>query len=130
MDEERFGEDRVSLEAGDVDDETMVALVRLERALQLNLMLARRSMRRAAQIKRLRRRGLGYREIVANEDRPLIVEMMRENLTQLVDAGSDFQHAEARALYAEGMTMEEIAELYGVTRQRISAMLKKQGRRL
>ncbi len=110
------------------DDDVLVALERLERALKGNLTLARQSLRRAGQIRRLRSRRLGYREIVLGEERPLIVEMMRENLTHLIEAGSDFQHAEARALYAEGMTMEEIADLYGVTRQRISAMLKKQRR--
>jgi len=85
-------------------------------------------MHRAARIKRLRRQGRDYRGIVRHEERPLIVEMMRENLTRLIEAGSEFQHAQARALHREGMTMEQIAELYGVTRQRVSAMLRKKHR--
>ncbi len=104
-------------------DEVIVALERRKKALQDNVVLARQSIRRAGRIKRLRRRGLGYRDIVRDEERPLIVEMMRENLAKLVEAGSDFQHAQAYALYAEGMTMEEVAATYGVTRQRDSAML-------
>lgn len=109
-------------------DEVMVALEKLERALQDNVTIARRSMRRAARIKRLRGQGRDYRGIVRPEEGPLIVEMMRENLARLIATGSEFQHAQARALHREGMTMEQIAELYGVTRQRVSAMLRKEHR--
>ncbi len=106
-------------------DEVIVALESLEQALQDNIALARLSLRRAVRIKRLRRQGLDYRGIVRHDERPLIVEMMRENLARLVEAGSEFQHAQARTLHGEGMTMEQIADLYGVTRQRVSAILRK-----
>ena len=32
--------------------------------------------------------------------------------------------AEERALYAEGLTMNQIVELFGVSRQRVSALLR------
>ena len=51
--------------------------------------------------------------------------MTRDNLVALVDAGSRLRRAEARALHVEGMTMEQIADLFGVTRQRVSALLKR-----
>jgi DNA-binding transcriptional regulator LsrR (DeoR family) len=35
------------------------------------------------------------------------------------------RRAEAQALYAEGMTMEQIADRFGVTRQRVSTLLRK-----
>ena len=37
---------------------------------------------------------------------------------------SDNALAEARALYAEGLTMAQIAELFGVSRQRVAALLR------
>jgi predicted transcriptional regulator len=45
----------------------------------------------------------------------------------VVDAGSKFRRVHARALYEEGLTMDEIAALFGVTRQRVSAVLRKSG---
>jgi transcriptional regulator with XRE-family HTH domain len=39
--------------------------------------------------------------------------------------GADVRRAEARALYEEGLTMEQIAEHFGVTRQRVSALLRR-----
>jgi transposase len=38
--------------------------------------------------------------------------------------GNRVRRTEARALHGEGMTMDEIAKLFGVTRQRISALLR------
>ena len=35
------------------------------------------------------------------------------------------RRAEAHALYAEGLTMDQIAERFGVTLQRVSALLRK-----
>ncbi len=43
----------------------------------------------------------------------------------LADAGSRWRRAEARALHREGLSMEKIAVLFGVTRQRVSALLSK-----
>lgn len=106
------------------DDEVMVALDRLLEALDQNIGLARRCRERALHIGHERRRGRPYREIVPGGDE-LIVTMMRENLGLLGAAASQLQHAKAEALYAEGMTMEEIGQLFGVSHQRVSAMLKR-----
>ncbi len=72
-----------------------------------------------------RRRGRPYREILPRGDQPLIVKLLRENLSHLTTAFSDLQHAEAMALHAEGMTMEQIGQLFGISHQRVSAMLKR-----
>ncbi len=58
------------------------------------------------------------------EERPLVVELLTHTLSDLSDAGSNFRRIEARALYSEGLTMAQIAELFGVTRQRIAALLR------
>jgi DNA-binding CsgD family transcriptional regulator len=106
------------------DDEVLAALDALCRALEQNTERNDRAIERAAAIHRMRADGMSYREIVAAEKAPLIVELTRQNLNNLVEAGSRLRRAEAAALHAEGMTMDEIAALFGVTRQRISALLK------
>ena len=108
------------------DDEVLDAPDALCIALQENSARNEQAIRRAADIKRMRAEGKSYREIVASEDGPLIVELTRENLNNLVEVGSRLRRAEAAALHAEGMTMDEIAVVFGVTRQRISALLKQQ----
>jgi hypothetical protein len=79
---------------------------------------------RAGRIKAERARGLSYGEIVRSQERPLIVELTRQNLEALAEAGAAFRRLEARELHREGFTMDAIAELFGVTRQRISALLR------
>lgn len=71
--------------------------------------------------------GTTYAEIVATEQRPLVVELLTDVLDELAAAGSAFRRAEARALHQDGLSHEAIAALFGVTRQRVSALLKNPG---
>jgi len=105
-------------------DTVLEALDGLVRALRANQSRIEATIARAERIREQREAGLSYREIESGEQRPLIVELTRDNLAALVEAGSRLRRAEARALHAEGMTMEQIAELFGVTRQRVSALLR------
>lgn len=83
--------------------------------------------RKAQTIRRLRRDGGSYQEILGRVERALMLQITRENLDGLLQASSRLRRAEARALYGEGMTMEEIAALFGVTRQRVSVLLRDGG---
>ncbi len=105
-------------------DPVLEALDGLVRALRENRSRIEATIERAERIREQREQGMSYREIESGVDRPLIVELTRDNLAALVEAGSRLRRAEARALHAEGMTMEQIAELFGVTRQRVSALLR------
>lgn len=78
---------------------------------------------RAERMRASREAGERWREIVSAEDRPLIAEMLTETIQRFEASGTRFRRAKARALHDEGMTMERIAELFGLTRQRISALL-------
>ncbi len=62
--------------------------------------------------------------LISSEARPRIVELLTANKTTLETAGTELRVAEAQALRTEGLTIESIAELFGVSRQRISALLK------
>ncbi len=79
---------------------------------------------RAARMRQSRSEGQPWRDIVNAEDRPLIAEMLTETIQRFEAAGTRFRQAKARALHDEGMTMEHIAQLFGLTRQRISALLR------
>lgn len=100
------------------------ALDDLVAALRTDAELNRAMLKRADALRRMRRRGLPYRDIVTAEARPLIVEILRESQQRVATAGSRFRRAEAAALRAEGLTLDEIATLFGVTRQRVIALLR------
>jgi len=68
--------------------------------------------------------GVPLPDIVERETRPLIPTLITENIEALQDVGSTLRKAEAAALRANGYTMDRIAALFGVTRQRISALLQ------
>ena len=105
-------------------DEVLEALNDLEVALRKNMENAKLMHSRARSIRRARERGLSYRDIVSDADRPLIVEMLRDNQDRLNSTGKQFRQAEARALRAEGLTFDQIAAVFGVTRQRVIALVK------
>jgi len=105
-------------------DPVLSALDELVTVLRMTTERNRTAIRRADAIGRLRERGHRYSEIVPMEKRPLIVELLTRTLYELSDASSRLRRVEARALYSEGLTMAEIAELFGVTRQRVAALLR------
>jgi uncharacterized protein YjcR len=107
------------------EDAFLRALTALEEVIAENDKRATLIKRRMARIRRARARGLAYSDTVSNEDRPLIVQLITESSTALDTCGSNLRRAEAQALYDEGMTMDQIAERFGVTRQRVSVLLRK-----
>ena len=108
--------------AGD-QDRALLALEDLVRAAERMQQATGLLSARAAVIHRCRAEGLPYREIVTRADRPLIAEMLTETIRQFQAAGTRFRQAEAQALHAEGLTLEQIGELFGLTRQRISTLI-------
>lgn len=107
-----------------MSDAVLAALDDLVAALKENDAAIRVMLKRAEAVRRARAKGLPYRDIVRTEERPLIVELLSGNQERLATAGSRFRRAEAAALRAEGLTLDEIARLFGVTRQRVIALLK------
>jgi len=85
---------------------------------------ARLMHERIAFIREERAKGRSYSEIVRAEDPPLIVQLVTESASALDTFGVRLRRLEATALYSEGLTMEHIAVLFGVTRQRVSTLLK------
>ncbi|HET9060069.1 MAG TPA: hypothetical protein VFN61_09130 [Acidimicrobiales bacterium] len=79
--------------------------------------------RRAERLRRQVDSGRPLAEIVSAEDQPLIVETLREASAHFLEAFSRFQRAEAKALHEEGLSMEKIGRLFGLSRQRVAALL-------
>jgi hypothetical protein len=107
------------------DDAFLEALTVLDEALADNQQRAKLIKRRIAQLRRLRANGTSYADIVSSRSGPLLVQLLTESSTALDTSGANVRRAEAQALYAEGLTMEQIAEHFGVSRQRVSALLRK-----
>ena len=105
-------------------DHVLSALDDLERALAANAERARMIRERLDYLRRERAKGLSYTEIVRAEEPPLIVQLVTESATALDTFGVRLRRLEAQTLYNEGLTMEQIAVLFGVTRQRVSALIK------
>jgi hypothetical protein len=106
------------------DDTVITALAEVEDAVRQAADFATVIIERAEHIRAMRSAGLPYRDIVPNEQQPLIVELLTANLELLSTVGNRLRRTESRALYEEGLTMGEIATLFGVSRQRIAALLR------
>jgi DNA-directed RNA polymerase sigma subunit (sigma70/sigma32) len=104
-------------------DPVVESLDNLVTAVQQIDALAREATERAERLRERREQGRPYREILSDDARPFPVELVAHMTDALTDAGGKFQRAQARALYEEGATMDEIAELFGISRQRVSALL-------
>jgi len=80
--------------------------------------------KRAGTLLRERAAGRAWLEIVTEESRPLVVESISTVLASLATAGHAWRREQAAALQAEQVSINRIAALFGVTRQRISALLR------
>lgn len=63
-------------------------------------------------------------DIIDDESQVVIPQLLTMNIEALHEVGSMLRRAQAAALRADGYTMEQIGELFGVTRQRVSALLR------
>lgn len=105
-------------------DDFFEALTALEDVLANNDKRAKQIKKRIAQLRRMRSKGSSFSDLVSGVDGPLIVQLLTDSSTDLDTCGAQVRRAEALALYSEGLTMEQIADLFGVTRQRVSALLR------
>ena len=100
------------------------ALADLDRALDENIERAQRMKERISELEAACTGGRPIREIVPDERAPLIVQLLTESSDALDEYGSRVRRTEARVLHEEGLTMDQIATLFGVTRQCVSALLR------
>ena len=106
------------------DDAALTALRDLVTALDACTVELRHARARAHRLVEQREAGRAWLDIVTAESRPLVVERISTVLAALAGAGSAWRREQARALHAEQVSINRIAALFGVTRQRISALLR------
>jgi hypothetical protein len=106
------------------EDAAGQALDRLATQLDVVARELDRARERALELQAQRREGLSWYQIVAAEERPLIVEQVSSAMNALATAGGQWRRTQAQALHDEQVSINRIAELYGVTRQRVSALLR------
>jgi hypothetical protein len=68
--------------------------------------------------------GRPWLDVVTGEERPLVVESISAVLSGLARAGHVWRREQAVALRREDVSINGIAALFGVTRQRISTLLR------
>lgn len=105
-------------------DAFMEALADLDRALDESIDMTKRMKARITELRNSQAEGRELREFVPEEETPLLVQLLTESTNLLHAYGNRVRRTEARALHQEGMTMDQIATLFGVTRQRVSALLR------
>lgn len=105
-------------------DPVLDALEAVQEAIEANILAGEAILRKIDEMQLARAEGRTWAEIVPEEGHPLVVELLAANFGRLSTAGSRLRRAQAKALHDEGMTMEQIARAFGVTRQRVSALLR------
>jgi hypothetical protein len=84
--------------------------------------------RLAGRIRRLRAgraAGRSWEDVLADEPLPGTLELASAVLGRLSQASAALRRTVARGLRAQGVSVAAIAERFGVSRQRISALLKR-----
>jgi len=100
------------------------ALEDLDEALERDLEVIARMRERIDYLRAQLAAGRSLTDIVTAERPPLLVQQLTESANLLHTYGTRVRRTEAQALHQEGVTMEEIARLFGVSRQRVSALLR------
>jgi hypothetical protein len=106
------------------DDAAVRALDDLHSQLERTIAELRAAGERIEQLARLRAAGHSWFDIVSNEERPLVVETITRALDDLGAVGGRFRREEALALQQEDISINRISQLFGVSRQRISALVR------
>ena len=110
-------------------DPAAAALAELMTQLDTCMAQLQHARRRAERLLEQRREGRPWIEVVTQESRPLVVESISSVMASLATAGHAWRREQARALHDEDVSINRIAALFGVTRQRISALLRETGTR-
>jgi uncharacterized coiled-coil protein SlyX len=112
---------------GDMTAETQAflrALEELEGALARSHEMTERMHERIRYLRDALNSGKRLPDAVPAEQTPVLVQLLTESANLLHTYGTRVRRTEARALHREGMSMEEIARLFGVSRQRVSQLLR------
>jgi hypothetical protein len=117
-------------EDGAGSDEVLKALDELDTVLKENAERERALFQRIAQVRMARENGQEWKSILAGEEEPSTVQLVSTILRRQSEASGYLRRSLVVALRAEGQSIPSIANLFGVTHQRVSNLLRRvaQGR--
>jgi hypothetical protein len=114
----------VTVAGVDDSDGVLAALDGMTAAVQENIKDERVLVRRLGRLRDGRARGATWQDLLARETRPGTLGLATQILRRLTAAAGRFRRALAAGLRAEGATIPAIAALFGVSHQRVSALLR------
>ncbi len=109
---------------GDRPDKVLGALETSAEGLEETITLLKMALEVMVRIREQRLSGVTYSEMTDHANLPHLVEAFRTSLHLLELHGHRLRVEGVRTLHAEGLGIDRIAELFGVSRQRVSALLR------
>lgn len=122
--DESEGEPRRGAPGSD-DDRTLQALDALAEALDEIGEDRDVLVRKLEDLRRARRKGHAWKDILADEDGPGSMQVVSRMLARLSKASGTLRKELVEELREEGSTIPAIARLFGVTHQRVSNLLRR-----
>jgi len=124
---ERRGREQVMSEQNghSGSDDVLSALNELEAVLRENAESERMLFQRIAEVRLARENGKEWKSILAAEDNPGTIQLVSTVLRRQSEASGFLRRSLVVALRAEGQSIPSIANLFGVTHQRVSNLLRR-----
>jgi hypothetical protein len=107
---------------GDRSDEVLDTLEAATEGLDETITLLKLALERMVRIREQRLSGMTYSEMADDSDLPHLVEVFGTSLHLLELHGHRLRVDGVRTLHAEGLSIDRIAELFGISRQRVSVL--------
>lgn len=123
-DDEMNGKVRSAAPGSDADP-TLQALDALAEALEQIADDRQVLVKKIEELRRSRRKGLAWQEILVEEDGPGSMQVVSRMLACLSKASGTLRKELVEELREEGATIPAIARLFGVTHQRVSNLLRR-----
>jgi hypothetical protein len=105
------------------DDQAVETLDEFASVVEESATEQRALAKRARRLGRARSRGASWEDTMTHDGVPALPAESSRLISRLSGANTRLRHALASALRTEGMGIEQIARLFGVTHQRISRIL-------
>jgi hypothetical protein len=106
------------------DDAVFAALEEMTAALEELVRNAGGMIERAGTVAAQRREGRPWVDVLFTEDARSITASLAEAADRIGRANSGVRRAQAAVLYRNGMSMERIGTLLGISRQRVAILLR------
>jgi hypothetical protein len=110
---------------GDEDKVMTTALDDLRRTVEANASDGRLLVRRIDRLRKARADGRPWREILASEPKPGVLDLVGRMFTRLSESGAGLRRPLAVGLRREGLSIPAIARLFEVSHQRVSNLLRR-----